>query len=199
MTAKIFYRLLSWFLVFGFLTLLGIFYLTGFSAPVGREMKQTASRSGVVCATKMERFEVRGDSLAPLIKPGQTIELVSGYYNCQPVQREDIVAYKYAGNQAPIIKIVKAVPGDKWRLEADKPGQAYQILVNDGPLKNSLGQLYQISAANSKMLKLYAQSYSTIPENTYLILGNQIAGSLDATRFGLISQSDILGKVEAEN
>jgi signal peptidase I len=145
------------------------------------------------CVTKVQFLEVRGNSLAPLINAGQTIKLVYGYYNCHPVEREDIIAYNYVGNAAPIIKIVKAVPGDKWYLR--KSNGDYLIVVNDKPLVNSEGKFYQIPESKKKMLQLYVEDYPVLPENTYLILGNQVSGSLDATRFGLIDKSDILGKV----
>lgn len=146
------------------------------------------------CVTRIGALEVRGTSLVPLINPGQTIKLAYGYYDCHPVERGDIVAYEYAGNPAPIIKIVKAVPGDKWQLIKDK--ESYLVVVNAKPLLNSEGRAYQIPESEARMLKLYAESYPVLPENTYLILGNNIAGSLDATRFGLIDRSGILGKVE---
>ena len=78
---------------------------------------------------KVEFPEVRGDSLYPLIKPGQTVKLIYGYYDDRPVERGEIVAYSYAGDTAPIIKIVKAVPGDKWRLEKNNSQDGYQIIV----------------------------------------------------------------------
>ena len=45
------------------------------------------------------------------------------------------------------------------------------------------------------MLSLYEDDYkNSIPQNTYLILGNLVEGSLDATRFGFVDKGDILGK-----
>lgn len=145
---------------------------------------------------EVEQFEVHGSSLAPLINPGETIKLLYGYYDNHPVEREDIIAYDYAGNDAPIIKIVKAIPGDSWHLEKSDQEDSYQIIVNNKPLRNSEDILYQIPESNIQTLKLYAESYPTLPENTYLILGNQVGGSLDSTRFGLIDRSGIIGKVE---
>ena len=144
--------------------------------------------------TEFGLFKVRGSSLTPLINPGQTINLLYGYYDSHPVEREDIVAYDYANNDVPIIKIVKAIPGDNWRLK--KNNHSYQIIVNDKLLKNSVGEIYQIPESNIQMLKLYVKHYPTLPENTYLLLGNQQEGSLDSTRFGLIDRTGILGKVE---
>lgn len=146
------------------------------------------------CAARDEVVEVRGASLAPLINPGEEVHLLYGYYDCHDVKRGDVVAYKYAGNGAPIIKVVKAVAGDNWRLKKDK--KSWMIEVNAKTVLNSEGEAYRIPESNARMLKLYVKSYPVLPENTYLILGNMTAGSMDSTRFGLIHRRDILGKIE---
>jgi len=47
------------------------------------------------------------------------------------------------------------------------------------------------------MLKLYEDDYhGIIPPNTYLLLGDQVNGSIDAGAFGLVDKSDIIGKAE---
>ena len=114
------------------------------------------------------------------------------------IQKPFFKGGSYAGNDVPIIKIVKAVPGDRWRLKKDEQRDSYQIIVNEQPLINSEGKYYQIPESNIRMLKLYVKDYPVLPENTYLILGNKASGSLDATRFGLIDKSDIMGKVEQD-
>jgi hypothetical protein len=72
--------------------------------------------------------------------------------------------------------------------------QGYEIIVNNTPLTTSDGRPYQIPTNNIAMLKLYASSYPTIPQNTYLILGNLPSGTLDSSRFGLVGKIDIIGK-----
>lgn len=144
---------------------------------------------------KTSEFIVRGDSLDPLIKAGDQVEVIEGYYDSHPVEKEDIVVYKYAGNDVPIIKAVKAIPKDEWRLESDELGEFYRVVVNGKILKNSEEKDYQISESDAKMLELYAKSYAIIPEDAYLVLGNKVEGSLDATKFGLIGKSDIVGRV----
>ena len=130
--------------------------------------------------------------MSPLVKPGEVITALYGYYACHPIERGDIVLYHYAGDKNPLIKIVKAVPGDRWSL-GDKNGD-FLILVNGKVLKNSEGNEYQIPDTN-KILPLYAEDYPVIPQNAYLILGDDPTGSLDSSRFGLISGEAILGKV----
>ncbi|UCD16102.1 MAG: signal peptidase I [Candidatus Omnitrophota bacterium] len=147
------------------------------------------------CIIKSEDVFVRGDSLSSMIYNGQRVKLLQGYYKCNSVEREDVIAYRYAGNDAPVIKIVKAVPGDEWYLKKNKAGNRYQIIVNGESLRNSEDQLYQIPEYNSKTLQLYVKTYPKLRKDTYLILGNQVSGSADSTRFGLVDKSDIVGKI----
>ena len=135
---------------------------------------------------------VHGGSMSGIVENGQQITILKNYYACHEVQRNDLVIYNYAGNPEPLIKIVRAIPKDKWSLKL--ASQGYEIIVNGKVLTNSLGEPYQIPTAQSAMLKLYASSYPIIPDKTYLILGNLPAGTLDSSRFGLVGLQDIIGK-----
>ena len=49
------------------------------------------------------------------------------------------------------------------------------------------------------MLNLYVTSYQgVIPENTFLVLGNQENGTMDSSQFGLIHKNDVLYVVPGE-
>jgi len=144
---------------------------------------------------KIEKINdiVRGNSMSGILKDGQEIIVLKNYYSCYPVKRDDLVIYQYAGLPEPLVKIVKAVPGDYWEIKlAD---QGYKIIVNGKVLTNSNKEPYQIPTGKIAMLKLYASDYPIIPPNTYLILGNIPSGTLDSSRFGLVSKSEIIGKV----
>jgi len=104
--------------------------------------------------------------------------------------------YAYAGNADPLVKIVRGVPQDKWALQETENG--FLIVINQEPLKNSEGVFYQIPPSRIAMLALYAKTYPTIPPDTYLLLGNDPSGTLDATRFGLISKESIVGIITKE-
>jgi len=145
------------------------------------------------CGTA-KNYLVTGISLSGLIEPGETVKVINDYYKCHTVQRDNIVAYNYAGRTNFIIKIVKAVPGDVWKLQSTDKGNL--IVVNGQPLENSKGQEYIISDEKSAMLALYTKDYPKIPDKTYLLLGNDPQGTLDSTKFGLVGLQDIVGKVE---
>lgn len=146
------------------------------------------------CAVSYDPYELRGDSLKGLIESGSQITIANGYYKCHDIKRDEVVAYNYAGNKNYIIKIIKAIPGDSWDLMKTKDDY-YLILVNKIPISNAQGTNYLIPPDKINMLKLYQKDYPLIPSNSYLILGNQINGTLDSTHFGLVGKSDIVGKV----
>ncbi|MFZ4648211.1 MAG: signal peptidase I [Patescibacteria group bacterium] len=137
---------------------------------------------------------VTGDSLFPLLKDGEKVKIQMGYYSSSTVPvREEIIAYDYAGSEIPIIKIIKGMPGDAWRLE--KSGTDYKIFVNNKVLKNSEGLEYLIPENKVKVLQLYADTYPNLPKGAFLILGDKISGTTDATAFGLVDLDDVLGRV----
>ncbi len=147
------------------------------------------------CLIKTEEMTVRGNSLGPLIKPEQTIKALFGYYDCYEIERGDIVLFNYAGNKNPVIKIVKGISGDKFELR--KLDGGWNIIVNNEIVRNSEDKPYLISGNAYKMLSLYERDYKgVIPENAYLLLGNQVSGSVDSTVFGLVDKSGIVAKVE---
>lgn len=147
------------------------------------------------CVTSIDNAKTRGNSLTGVIEDGAKVKILNNYYQCHAVARGDIVAYRYAGDSAPLIKIVKGVPGDKFDLQSVADGSV--LTINGEIVFNSLGQPYILGKDAGKMISLYIKDYNgVIPPNAYLILGNLANGSLDSTRFGLVDKGDILGKVE---
>ena len=49
------------------------------------------------CIFKVEKKQVRGNSLSPLVNDGDKIKALYGYYNCHPIKRDDIVLVRYSG------------------------------------------------------------------------------------------------------
>lgn len=134
--------------------------------------------------------------MSGLLKDGQEITVLKGYYKCNKVKRDDIIIYPYAGNPIPIVKSVKAVPGDRFELQKDK-NNLWNILVNSEILTTSDGTPYALSEPKSKMLALYVNSYhGVVPMDAYIILGNLPGGTVDSTQFGLVNRVDFIGKVE---
>lgn len=157
-------------------------------------LKAVTTENLADCVSEVRPVTVRGNSLAGLIEEGEDLKILVGYYRCHQVEREDIVAYNYAGSELPVVKIVKGISGDKFKLEKSKAGCGWNILINGGIVKNSQGKDYCLNEQGNKMLSLYERTYNgIIPDEAYLILGNLTEGSLDSSNFGLVGKNDFLG------
>lgn len=163
------------------------------SAPIVAAIQKIQSPAD--CVSKTEERIIRGDSISGIAENGQTVRILFDYYKCHEVQKGDIVILNFAGRPEPLIKIVKAVPGDSFKLAVASSSGVWNIFINGEMAKNSLGQAYAFNQKGYQMLSLYANDYyGVIPANAYLVLGNAANGSLDSSRFGLISKSEIVGK-----
>jgi len=148
------------------------------------------------CVTSIEERTVRGSSMAGLLSDGDTVSVQFGYYGCNDPKTGDITLVRFAGDTNPLVKVIKATPGDSFSLSRDI-SCGWNIIVNGQAACNHQGTKYCIGATGYRMLSLYVQSYNgIIPQDAYLVLGNLVAGSTDSTRFGLTSRGSLLGKVE---
>ncbi len=132
---------------------------------------------------------VRGHSMLPLIEPGEEIVLLKGYYRCYEPKIEEIVAYDYAGNEAPLIKIIKATFRDEVKIKEKR------LWINSEVMKNSRGEEYLFSPCEVRILSLYIKN-KHLPEKCYLIFGDNVRDSLDSRRFGAVSRNDMPGKFQ---
>jgi len=146
------------------------------------------------CPVILKDVSINGSSMAPFLNPEDKVTAIYDYYNCHDVLRNDVVLYNYSGNKNLLIKFVRAIPGDNWKLK--KTDNGYEIVVNDISLLNSEEKTYLIPEGSVKMLELYVNDYPIIPNDTYLLLGDKTDGSLDSTSFGLVGKKDIMAKVE---
>lgn len=138
---------------------------------------------------------VRGNSMTPLLKDGEKVKIDYGYYKTHEIRRGDIVICRFAFRHNPVIKTIRAVPGDRFGLEKVKGGT--RLLVNGSVVKNSAGVPYRFSGRQERMLSLYERDYhGVVPPNAYLLLGDFPEGSLDSSRIGLVGRDAIIGKAE---
>ncbi|MBS2027395.1 MAG: signal peptidase I [Deltaproteobacteria bacterium] len=135
---------------------------------------------------------VRGGSMEGIVEPGQRVQILRGYFRDHPVQRGDLVAY---GEPQPIVKEVRAVPGDSFEVRSIDGAQ--RLFVNAELVRTSNGTPYALDAHAARMLGLYAHDYQgKVPADAFLLLGNLPGGSFDSTHFGLVARRDLVGKVE---
>lgn len=124
--------------------------------------------------------------MSPQLTNGQTLNLDLNYYACHEIKRGDIIVFEIPGRKNRIIKKVFALPADKFEYKNRR------IWINGKTAKNSKNLEYVI---DSKMLKLFADSYPVVPANSYLVLGDNPTGSFDGSKMGFIDRKQILGRV----
>ena len=129
--------------------------------------------------------------MSPRIAPGQMIEVREGAAECLgELHHGDVVLFRNEGSRNPLIKAIRGLPGETLAV---KDGE---IVVNGKPATNSAGEPYQLSPARAAMIELYVHDYrGVIPPDAFLVMGELTRGSEDSSRFGLVPQSAILGKV----
>ena len=143
-----------------------------------------------LCQIKKVEKVIDGNSMSPLLKNGENINLLENYYKCgNEVQKGDLVAYHYGGNERPLIKMVKVISEDEVEIIGKK------INVNGEILKNSMEQEYVFSDGEIKMLSLYIKD-KHIPKKTFFLFGDNVSLSTDSRKFGAVSPNDFLGKFE---
>jgi signal peptidase I len=134
---------------------------------------------------------VKGNSMEPLITNGSKVWLHHNYYRCGgEVLRGDIVAFRNAVEEIPLIKRVCATAEDEVAI---LPGGL--LLVNGDTLRNSAGRLYQFTHGQSNMIRMYIRN-GHIPGGTYLMFGDNVNISRDSRNFGVCSDKSIIGKFE---
>ena len=90
----------------------------------------------------------------------------------------------------PLIKALRGLPGDKFSVSDGK------IIINGVAAMNSAGEPYRLSPPRAAMIALYVHDdHGVIPPDSFLVMGENPAGSLDSSRFGLVSRQAIIGKL----
>ncbi|MBI2462917.1 MAG: signal peptidase I [Candidatus Spechtbacteria bacterium] len=141
------------------------------------------------CITREASDNVKGVSMVPLLKDGQKVHSLYGYYSCNPVQRGDVAILAFATRDDLLIKKIGAVPGDEISFQGEN------ALLNGTPLVNSAGQKYVFSSISSNILSKQLQD-GKVQNDLYLILGDEIdASSFDSRRFGFVAKDHLEGRV----
>jgi len=125
-------------------------------------------------------YTVMGESMAPALKRGDRVIVES---QAEPLKKGDLVAIKFKNSTSPIVKRIIAVEGD--RLEIRKG----TILLNGKPVRSIDAKRWQSTVNQLEHYKW------VVPPDNIFVLGDNPRNSRDSRRLGLISTSQVTGKV----
>jgi signal peptidase I len=131
-----------------------------------------------------ELFRIPSHSMQPTLLPGDYIFVSTRAYKDQPPQINDVITFLYPKDRSVnYIKRLIARPGDRVKIEE------FIVYVND----RAIDQPYLDERLVKKSFSRFMQE-KTIPQNKLFVMGDNRDNSNDGRFFGMIDQSDIIGK-----
>ncbi len=128
--------------------------------------------------------QVVGSSMSSTLESGDVLILNKFKYRFMDVERGDIISLEYADTKY-LIKRVIGMPGDT-------------VSIKDNTLYIN-GEIYIENYLDEGLVyddfELSSLGFNRIPEDMYLVLGDNREDSLDSREIGLISKDEIIGKV----
>lgn len=131
-----------------------------------------------------------------IIEEGQQFKVIMNWYACNPLEKDEIVYYRISKTLDPIVKIVRARSGDKFKLVKNKAQGNWNLQVNGEYVKSGEDN-YFFGADLPPVLNLYEKPRKGIlRDGELIVLSNVAPGDKDSGVFGLFNISDVMGKVE---
>src|SRR5699024_6393772 len=118
------------------------------------------------------------------LQNGDILVLNKIKYRFMDIKRGDIISLEYADTKY-LIKRVIGLPGDSVSIKNNT------LYINDKVYVEN----YLDEGLEYDDFELSSLGYNTIPDNMYLVLGDNREDSLDSREIGLISKDEVIGKV----
>lgn len=123
---------------------------------------------------------VSGTSMYPTLEDKQIMILNKVALKFSSIKRFDIIVLNY--EESPLVKRVIGLPGEKIEYKNN------QLYVNNKKANDKYGD------GKTNDFTLDKLEYDVIPNNMYLVLGDNRETSADSRVIGLIKKDNILGK-----
>ena len=128
--------------------------------------------------------QVVGPSMSPTMENGEIALLNKVKYHFSDIKRNDIVSLSYEDTKY-LIKRVIGLPGEYIEYKNNI------LYVNEQGYKET----FLSDEVKTEDFSLKYLGYDKIPEDMYLVLGDNREDSMDSRDIGLIKKEDIKGKV----
>ncbi len=146
-----------------------------------RDLLISVAISGFIIIFLYQPVEVQGTSMLPGLQDQERIFINKFVYKFEDIQRDDVVVFHYPMDPTKsYIKRVIGVPGDRIRIV---DGQVY---VNGKPLSEPY--------VPAQYFDVRSMGETTIPANSYFVLGDHRSMSNDSRDFGAVNREYIYGK-----
>lgn len=128
--------------------------------------------------------QIVGPSMESTYNDQDIVILNKLHYRLFDIKRFDVVSLRYDGSKY-LIKRVIGLPGEKIEYKENKLYVNNKIIEEPFLEENTITEYFSLTSLG----------YEKIPENMYLVLGDNRENSLDSREIGLIKKQDVLGKI----
>jgi signal peptidase I len=144
----------------------------------------------LVDSSSNDTLVVNGISMQPTLNPGDRVRLLQKPE--QTYKRGDLVAVNFQTRERLMVKRVIALEGDEVLWENE------QVFVNGEPLvMEGWPETRRIPERNWKLLGIQLKNYgNVVPKNNVIVMGDNTRKSYDSGDFGMLSMSQISGRVQ---
>ncbi|MEO6104386.1 MAG: signal peptidase I [Pseudoxanthomonas sp.] len=129
-------------------------------------------------------YRVTSRSMAPTVQSDQIVIVSAGYYRSHEPRRGDLVVFLHAEDGNVWIKRVIGLPGES-------------IAIKQGVVLVDGRELVEAYVADANAVTDYSRQMasSKVPQDSYLLSGDNRDNSEDARVFGATSRDELTGKV----
>lgn len=152
------------------------------------------------CVEQRVSLTMDDEFMTGLVDKGSRYLVLKNYYACNSVKRGDIVSFRISAPLQPVVKVIRAVGGDKFEVIPDKENlRRYFLKVNGEFVPDRTGR-FILESPGKPALETYQEARSgKLRDDEVLILSNVSPGKSDSASLGLVKSRMIEGKVILQN
>lgn len=159
-------------------------------------IKRTHKRVVGQCEVEIESIAMPDATMRGIYEAGQELTLERGYYSCNSAVPGDTVLYQFSPGFPPVVKRIVAVEGDQFKVVKDEQARGWNLEVNSDLVSTPDGEVYYFGGQAPPPLSLYVEPRKGIlGKGEVILFSTQPPGKDDSGRTGLVSTSDLLGRV----
>lgn len=140
------------------------------------------------------RLTIVGQSMSPTLRDGEKVWLDTRYYSGHPIERGDVVVFRFGQTNPSNVQRVKrviAIQGDSFGFDSQN-----QLVINGQRLVEPYA-IGAMPAFKRVILRQVMEAWKgKVPPHRVIVLGDNRLDSYDSGNFGLLAEEFILGKVE---
>jgi hypothetical protein len=173
----------------------GIIYFQFFRGPLEVHLPAPGESLGE-CPGPEYSFTMPDQFMRGLIEQGEWVTVKMNYYGCNKIERDDVVLFRFSNFADPVIRIVKGLPNDEFKVAFDKAHAKWFLTIANEPVRDVNNEIHYFGNAKKPLLAQYEENlHGKLSSDMLLILCSQPPCVSDSTQFGMVALKDVMGRI----